>query len=35
VNDLEPAVWERLRHDLHDQRMMGMSLDAGGTEIEL
>jgi glycine hydroxymethyltransferase len=30
VNDLEPAVWERLRHDLHDQRMMGMSLDAGG-----
>ena len=30
VNDLEPAVWERLRQDLHDQRMMGMSLDAGG-----
>jgi len=30
VNDLEPAVWERLRHGLHDQRMMGMSLDAGG-----
>jgi glycine hydroxymethyltransferase len=30
VNDLEPAVWERLRRDLHDQRMMGMSLDAGG-----
>jgi glycine hydroxymethyltransferase len=30
VNDLEPAVWERLRHDLHEQRMMGMSLDAGG-----
>jgi len=30
VNDLEPAVWERLRHDLHGQRMMGMSLDAGG-----
>jgi len=30
VNDLEPAVWDRLRHDLQDQRMMGMSLDAGG-----
>jgi len=30
VNDLEPEVWERLRHDLQDQRMMGMSLDAGG-----
>jgi glycine hydroxymethyltransferase len=30
VNDLEPAAWERLRHDLQDQRMMGMSLDAGG-----
>jgi len=30
VNDLDPAAWERLRHDLHDQRMMGMSLDAGG-----
>ena len=30
VNDLEPAVWERLRHDLQGQRMMGMALDAGG-----
>jgi glycine hydroxymethyltransferase len=30
VNDLDPAGWERLRRDLHGQRMMGMSLDAGG-----
>jgi glycine hydroxymethyltransferase len=30
VNDLDPGAWERLRHDLHGQRMMGMSLDAGG-----
>jgi glycine hydroxymethyltransferase len=30
VNDLDPAAWEQLRHDLHGQRMMGMSLDAGG-----
>jgi glycine hydroxymethyltransferase len=30
VNDLDPAAWERLRHELHGQRMMGMSLDAGG-----
>jgi glycine hydroxymethyltransferase len=30
VNDLDPAAWEGLRHELHGQRMMGMSLDAGG-----
>ncbi len=30
VNDLDPAAWERLRNDLHGQRMMGMALDAGG-----
>jgi len=30
VNDLDPRAWESLRHDLHGQRMMGMSLDAGG-----
>jgi glycine hydroxymethyltransferase len=30
VNELEPAVWERLRNELNAQRMMGMSLDAGG-----
>jgi len=30
VNDLDAAAWERLRQELHDQRMMGMSLDAGG-----
>ncbi len=30
VNDLDPAGWERLRHELHAQRMMGMALDAGG-----
>jgi glycine hydroxymethyltransferase len=30
VNDLEPPAWESLRHELHGQRMMGMSLDAGG-----
>ncbi len=30
VNDLGPGAWERLRHELHGQRMMGMSLDAGG-----
>jgi len=30
VNELDPAVWERLRQQLHAQRMMGMSLDAGG-----
>jgi glycine hydroxymethyltransferase len=30
VNDLDPAAWEDLRHEFHGQRMMGMSLDAGG-----
>ncbi|MDX3071913.1 glycine hydroxymethyltransferase [Streptomyces sp. NPDC088354] len=30
VNDLTEADWERLRHELGDQRMLGMSLDAGG-----
>jgi glycine hydroxymethyltransferase len=30
VNELDPAVWERLRNELNAQRMMGMSLDAGG-----
>ena len=30
VNDLAPADWERLRGDLHSQRMLGMALDAGG-----
>ncbi len=30
VNDLDPAAWERLRRELHGQRMMGMALDAGG-----
>src|SRR5579863_1610239 len=30
VNDLDAASWERLRRELHGQRMMGMSLDAGG-----
>jgi glycine hydroxymethyltransferase len=30
VNDLDAGAWERLRRDLHGQRMMGMSLDAGG-----
>ncbi|HUA27737.1 MAG TPA: glycine hydroxymethyltransferase [Streptosporangiaceae bacterium] len=30
VNDLDPAAWEALRHEFHGQRMMGMSLDAGG-----
>jgi len=30
VNDLDAPAWERLRHELHGQRMMGMSLDAGG-----
>jgi glycine hydroxymethyltransferase len=30
VNDLAAADWERLRRDLHSQRMLGMSLDAGG-----
>jgi glycine hydroxymethyltransferase len=30
VNDLVPAAWERLRREMHAQRMMGMALDAGG-----
>jgi glycine hydroxymethyltransferase len=30
VNDLAAADWERLRRDLHSQRMIGMALDAGG-----
>ena len=30
VNDLPAADWERLRRDLHAQRMLGMALDAGG-----
>ena len=30
VNDLAEADWERLRRELGDQRMLGMSLDAGG-----
>jgi glycine hydroxymethyltransferase len=30
VNDLNSAGWDRLRNELHSQRMMGMALDAGG-----
>ncbi|GAA1612823.1 glycine hydroxymethyltransferase [Catellatospora bangladeshensis] len=30
VNDLSEADWAALRHELGDQRMLGMSLDAGG-----
>jgi glycine hydroxymethyltransferase len=30
VNDLDSAGWDRLRRELHGQRMMGMALDAGG-----
>ena len=30
VNDLAGDDWERLRRDLHAQRMLGMALDAGG-----
>ncbi len=30
VNDLTDADWEVLRHSFGDQRMIGMSLDAGG-----
>jgi glycine hydroxymethyltransferase len=30
VNDLPDADWERLRRELHSQRMLGMALDAGG-----
>jgi len=30
VNDLTETDWARLRHELGDQRMLGMALDAGG-----
>ena len=30
VNELSEADWEALRHELGNQRMLGMSLDAGG-----
>jgi glycine hydroxymethyltransferase len=30
VNDLSDGDWAKLRHELGDQRMLGMSLDAGG-----
>ncbi len=30
VNDLTDTDWARLRHDLGNQRMLGMSLEAGG-----
>jgi glycine hydroxymethyltransferase len=30
VNDLSESDWETLRHQLGNQRMLGMSLDAGG-----
>ena len=30
VNDLDPDAWEELRQELNNQRMIGMSLDAGG-----
>ncbi len=30
VNDLDESGWERLRHTLGNQRLLGMSLDAGG-----
>ncbi|MDR0283924.1 MAG: glycine hydroxymethyltransferase [Propionibacteriaceae bacterium] len=30
VNDLTEADWEDLRHEFNSQRVMGMSLDAGG-----
>src|SRR3954468_9859368 len=30
VNDLDDAAWATLRRALGDQRMLGMSLDAGG-----
>src|ERR1700685_2669307 len=26
VNDLDPVTWDRLRNELHSQRMMGMAL---------
>ncbi len=30
VNELSEEDWEKLRHEFGDQRMLGMSLDAGG-----
>jgi glycine hydroxymethyltransferase len=30
VNDLDPVAWEQLRREMNEQRMIGMSLDAGG-----
>jgi glycine hydroxymethyltransferase len=30
VNELSEADWEQLRHEFGNQRMLGMSLDAGG-----
>jgi len=30
VDDLDQPAWDRLRYSLGDQRMIGMSLDAGG-----
>lgn len=30
VNELSEADWERLRHEFGNQRLLGMSLDAGG-----
>jgi len=30
MNDLSEADWEKLRHELGNQRLLGMSLDAGG-----
>ena len=30
VNDLSPDAWDHLRHSFNEQRMLGMSLDAGG-----
>jgi glycine hydroxymethyltransferase len=30
VNELQPQMWAELRRQLSDQRMLGMSLDAGG-----
>src|SRR6476660_4748983 len=30
VNELTEADWEELRHELGNQRMLGMSLDSGG-----
>ncbi len=30
VNELDQADWDRLRHDLGNQKMIGMALDAGG-----